>query len=126
MSIEQNKATVRKFVEALNERNLTLLAETGTPAVVQDWTTALPGMYARMNEHHIDITEIVAEGDNVAIKTATRGLHSGEMYGIPPTGKPWTNRVFIFFHFVDGKIETVEPIPDTDNFIKQIGGTMAF
>ena len=60
-----------------------------------------------MKDHHIDITGIVAEGDMVAVKLATRGYHTGELHGLPATGKPWTNRVYAFFTLVNGKVAAV-------------------
>lgn len=122
MSLEQNKATVQKFVDALNQQNSALLQEVATPEVAQEWTAALPGVYAAMKDHHIDITAMVAEGDMVAVKMATRGYHSGELFGLPATGKAWTNRVYTFFRLIDGKIAEVDPLPDVENHIKQLGG----
>ena len=122
MSLEHNKATVQKFVDALNQQDSALLAEIATPDVAMEWTEALPGLYATMKDHHIDITAMVAEDDMVAVKMATRGYHSGELFGIPATGKSWTNRVYTFFRLVDGKISEVDALPDVENHIKQIGG----
>lgn len=122
MSLEHNKATVQKFVDALNQQDSALLAEIATPDVAMEWTEALPGLNATMKDHHIDITAMVAEDDMVAVKMATRGHHTGELFGIPATGKSWTNRVYTFFRLVDGKISEVDALPDVENHIKQIGG----
>jgi predicted ester cyclase len=122
MSVEHNKATVQKFVDALNQQNNELLAESATPDIAKEWTATLSWLYATMKDHHIDITAMVAEGDMVAVKMATRGYHSGELFGIPATGKAWTNRVYTFFRLVDGRIAEVDAIPDVENHIKQIGG----
>jgi predicted ester cyclase len=124
MSIEQNKEAVHKFIDALNQQDLARLAEVSTPEVVQEWTEAMPGLYSAMNEHHIDVAAIVAEGDLVAVKMATSGYHSGDIFGIPATGKKWTNRVYTFFRLVDGKIAEVDALPDAENHIKQLGGVI--
>jgi predicted ester cyclase len=124
MSTEENKAAVQKFIDGLNQQNGALLTEAATPEVAAEWTADLSDMYARMKDHHIDITTMVAEGDVVAVKLATRGYHTGELHGLPATGKPWTNRVYVFFHFVDGKIAEVDALPDAENIIKQIGGVI--
>lgn len=122
--IAQNKAAVRKFVDALNRQDTSLLTEICTPKVAKNWTEWLPGMYASMKNHHIELVDMAADGDSVAVKMATSGYHTGEMYGIPPTGKWWTNRVFTFFRFADGKIVEVDPLADDENIIKQLGGTI--
>lgn len=122
MSTDQNKAIVRKFVDALNRQDTELLNESATPEVAKEWAENLPSMYAAMKDHHIELTAIVAEGDWVAVKMATSGYHTGDIFGLPPTGKWWTNRVYTFFRIVDGKIAEVDPLPDVENNIKQIGG----
>jgi predicted ester cyclase len=121
--VENNKAAVQKFTEALNCQDGALLSEVCTPEVAQKWTEALPEMIARMKDHHIELVDWAVDGECVAVKMATSGYHTGEMYGIPATGKWWTNRVFTFFRFTDGKISEVDPQPDAENLIKQIGGS---
>jgi predicted ester cyclase len=120
----QNKATVRKFVDALNRRDNALLAEVCSPEVAKEWTEALPEMYASMRDHHIELVDMAADSESVAVKMATSGYHTGEIFGLPPTGKWWTNRVFTFFRFADGKIVEVDALPDVENHIKQLGGTI--
>ena len=122
--IEHNKTAVRKFVDALNRQDTALLAEVCTPEVAKEWTEALPGIYASMKDHHIELVDMVADGESVAVKMATQGYHTGELHGLPPTGKWWTNRVFTFFRFADGKIAEVDALPDAENLIKQLGGTI--
>jgi predicted ester cyclase len=122
--IVHNKAAVRKFVDAVNNRDTALLAEVCTPEMAKGWTEWLPGMYASMKDHHIEINDLVADGEMVGMRMATSGLHTGDIFGLPPTGKPWTNRVYTFFRFVDGKISEVDALPDAENHIKQLGGAI--
>ena len=122
--ITQNKAAARKFVDGLNQRNNALLAEICTPEVAAKYSEMLPGMYARMKDHHIELVDMVADGESVAVKMATSGYQTGVMHGLPPTGNWWTNRVFAFFHFADGKIAEVDLLPDVENIIQQIGGSI--
>jgi steroid delta-isomerase-like uncharacterized protein len=122
--IEHNRAAVRRFVDGLNQQDAALLAEVCTPEVAKRWAESLPGMVARMKDHHIELVDMVADGERVAVKMATSGYHTGEMHGLPASGKWWTNRVFTFFHFADGKIAEVDPLADVENIIKQIGGSI--
>ena len=122
--IESNRGAVRKFVDGLNQQNTALLNEVCTPEVAKSWMESLPGMYASMKGHHIELVDMVADGEGVAVKMATSGYHTGVMHGLPPSGKWWTNRVFTFFRFTDGKISEVDPLPDAENIIKQIGGSI--
>ena len=122
--IEHNRAAARKFVDGLNQRDPALLAEVCTPEVAVKYSEMLPGIYASMKDHHIELVDMVADGEGVAVKMATSGYHTGVMHGLPPSGKWWTNRVFAFVHFADGKIAQVDLLPDAENIIKQIGGSI--
>jgi predicted ester cyclase len=112
----------RKFCDALNRQDAALLAEVCTPEVAKGWTDAFPGI--SKDHHHIELGDMAADGERVAAKMATSGDHNTELLGLPPTGKQWTNRVFGFFRFADGKIVEFEFIADVENHIKQIGGTI--
>jgi len=122
--VEENKAAVRKFVDAVNRQDAALLVEVCTPEAAKGWIEALPGIYAQMKDHHIELVDMVADGEGVAIKMATSGYHTGEMHGLPASGKWWTNRVFAFVRFVDGKVAEVDLQPDIENIIQQIGGVI--
>ena len=115
--IKHNQAAVRQFVDGLNQREPALLAEACTPEVAAKFSEMLPGMYARMKDHHIELVDMVADGEKVGVKMATSGYQTGVMHGLPPTGKWWTNRVFAFFHCADSKIDEVELMPDVENII---------
>jgi predicted ester cyclase len=81
-------------------------------------------MHANMHENRITIIDMVAEGDMVAVRVATQGYHSGELFGLPPTGKWWTNRMHSFVRIVDGKMTEIDVLADVENHIKQIGGVI--
>jgi steroid delta-isomerase-like uncharacterized protein len=122
--ITANQAAVRKFVDGVNQRDPALLAETCTPELAQQFSAMLPGMYERMRDHHIEIVDMVTDGAAVAMHMATSGYHTGTMHNLPATGKWWTNRVFSYFHFEGGKISQVDLLPDVENIIKQLGGSI--
>ena len=77
-----------------------------------------------MKDHHIELVDMAADSESVAVKLATSGYPTGELHSLPPTGKWWTNRVFAFVRFEEGKIAEVDPLPDAENLIKQVGGTI--
>ncbi len=39
---------------------------------------------------HYDIDDIIAEGDEVAVRMTQSGTHTGTVRGIPPTGKSFS------------------------------------
>jgi predicted ester cyclase len=81
--------------------------------------------YATFEGHQATITDLIAEGDKVVALLATRGGHSGEFEGIPPTGKQWTNTGFAFCSFANGKIAEQTMLFDVLGHLKQFGATVA-
>ncbi len=51
----------------------------------------------------INIQQIIAEGDTVAIRGFIYGTHNGEFMGIPPTNKKIRINYFDFWKIRDGK-----------------------
>ena len=120
----KNKAAVVKFIDAFNRQDTALLAEVCDQPTAQQWIDALPNIYAVSKDHHMEVTEIITDDDGVAVKLASSGYHTGELFGLPATGKWWTNRIFAFFRFKDGKICDIDAFSDVENHIQQIGGVI--
>jgi predicted ester cyclase len=118
-----NKAAVRKFCDALNRQDAALLAEVCSPEVAKVWTEEwLPDL--GRDHLHIELGDMAADDEMVAAKMVTAGDHNTATYSLPPSGKHWTNRVFGFFRFAEGKIVEFEWLDDVENIIKQIGGAI--
>jgi steroid delta-isomerase-like uncharacterized protein len=116
---ENNKALVRKIVEEMfNLGNLDVAAEIfaadfvdrgheqvsdkkdgpqGFAEFVKSVRSALPDLQAT-------IQNMIAEGDYVAMWNTATATHRGELFGMPPSGKPINLRDFHFFRFFNGKI----------------------
>jgi predicted ester cyclase len=122
--IEQHKNAVRKFIDAVNQQEAALLAEVSTPELAKSWMEMLPRAYARFKDHHIELVDMVADCELVAVKMATSGYHTGEAFGLPATGRWWTNHGNGIFYFTDGKISSTDFVFDAENHIKQLGGTI--
>lgn len=115
MPIEENKAIVRSYFEALlNQGHVAVAAEfishdyvnrgdppqggaAGYAERVGLTRTAFPDL-------QVTFEDLIAEGDLVAYHTTWRGTHLGPFRGIPPTGKPITFTVTAFRRVVGGKV----------------------
>lgn len=98
MSLEENKALARQYIEAINVDDFTKLGELLAPDFVD--TSSLgampPGLEGVEQAHRMlregfpdvefTIDEIIAEGDKVALLATGRGTHNGNFIGIAPTG----------------------------------------
>ncbi len=124
MSTEENKAIARRLIEAANAQEYAAFDQLMSPEQATQAKDTMRGVYATFAGHHIEIIDMVAEGDKVMARVATRGSHSGEWEGIPPTGKPWTNTGFIYNRMEDGKVVESEVIMDALGHLKQLGATI--
>ncbi len=113
MSLEENKAIVRRFIEAYNQQNLDLFDDFVAPDFV-DHTHQQQGLeslkkifniaFIGMPDLHETIEDIIAEGDKVWARLTYTGTHIGEWFGLAPTGKRVTTVLFAIYRIVDGKI----------------------
>ena len=122
MSVDQNKAAVQRAIEIFDTLDANALEEVFTPELAAGWREVIHTL--PFSEHRIKITDMLAEGDQVAIRVETRGVHSGEWEGVPPTGKSWTNRGMGLVRVEDGKIIELEFIFDELGHLKQLGATI--
>ena len=122
MSVEQNKAVVRRAVKMFDALEMEALEDVLSPELAAGWRETMSDL--PFSEHRMEITDIVAEGDQVAIRVETRGVHSGEWEGVSPTGKRWTNRGMGFARLAGGKIVELEFLFDELGHLKQLGATI--
>jgi len=131
MSIEENKAIVRKLIEAINKRDADAMDELialdyvdhalqlrGLESYKQLYTMTLKGF----PDWHDKVEDIIAEGDKVWVRFQSTGTHKGEYRGVlAPTGKKITLTGVLIYHIVDGKVVEKESIYDQLDFLKQLG-----
>ena len=110
MSALDNKALIRRVVEALNtgphgtwrEAFDALFTTTfmlhdpfappGLPAGPQGMKDYVAPYFAAFPDLQFTVEDQIAEGDKVTTRYTGRGTHRGEFLGVPPTGKQasWT------------------------------------
>ena len=102
MSTEQNKMLARHlFEETWNSKNLAVLDEMVAPNFVfhnsvqtfygpEGFKQFAATYHTAFPEAHFSIEDVIAEGDTVVLRWTARGTHSGELLGIPPSGKQVT------------------------------------
>ena len=120
MSQEDNKAVIRRWIEAFNERDLQGEADVLAPGFVahvpdapapldleglEAWREFTAPFVEAFPDLRLTIQDIAAEGNTVAARVAFRGTHRGEFQGLPPTGKEVAFSSMEFNRVVDGKVE---------------------
>ena len=128
--LEENKAIVRKMIEAFNRRNFAIVDELTAPDFIEH-THRYKGREANkqfLNMHvkgfpdfNMAIEEIIAEGDNVWVRFKVTGTHTGEFHGLTPTGAKVTFASVQMYRIVDGKIAECWAVSDSAEFLRQLG-----
>jgi len=131
MSLEENKAIVRKMIEAINSQNLALWDELMAPDfVVHMHTQKIQGLESNKQfikdeiksfpDLNVNIEDIIAEGDKVWVRMKETATHAGEYRGLAPTGKKLSYMVVTIWHIVEGKIVEGWIVYDQMDFLKQL------
>lgn len=139
MSVDENKAIVRRYIEvgwskgdmavvtdsvAPNYRrhqpNMMMPVETG-----EALTTLIGAYRAGVPDLHIEIEHLVAEGDWVVTRVRCTGTHTGELAGIPASGRGVDFTASDIFQMAGGRI--VESWHNVDDFglLQQVGALPA-
>jgi steroid delta-isomerase-like uncharacterized protein len=136
---ENNKAIARRYFEELwNRKNVALAdelfapncllqdpvtpnLERGPAGVKQDYNiynTAFP-------DSQFTIENIVAEGDQVAIRWSVRGIHKGALQNIAATNKNVTTTGISLMRIVNNKIQEMVTNWDALGLMQQLGAVPA-
>jgi predicted ester cyclase len=136
MSTEENKALIRRYVDAIDgndSSDWSILDEFIAEDVVVH-NPPLPGvtpdrdgikqaaeMFRQATPGRHEIPLQVAEGDLVVSLIVGRGVHAGELLGIPPTGKDVETEGIAIHRIADGKIAEYWAVTDTARVLQQVG-----
>ncbi len=129
MSVEENKASVRTFIEAGNrgdvEGNVKYTAPAcllnGEPFGREGDRQRSQMMLAAFPDGQYTIDDMVGESDKVVLRWTFRGKHQGEMMGLPPTGKEITLVGISIYRFENGLITEIWEHYDKLGFYQQLG-----
>jgi serine phosphatase RsbU (regulator of sigma subunit) len=114
---EQNKALVRRFLEAHAKGDLVVLEEMLAPDLVnhnlppgyqpdrEDYLRGNADYHAAFSNSRYNIEKQIAEGDEVVTSFTARATHDrGEIMGIAPTGKEFEAQLILIHRIKGGKI----------------------
>ena len=133
MSLEENKAIARRFIEALNKKDPSTINEivasdyvNHTKEYAKEGAIDASQMFLKaFSDFHVTIEDLIAEGEKVSARVKVTGTHTGEYQGLAPTGKKIAIRSVDIWRIVNGKL--VEGWTDFNfyrddlNFFKQLG-----
>lgn len=139
MNTEDNKAVVRRFVEELwNARRLEvadeIFAAEGVTHQLHSGTepTPAPRGPETMKRHVAEwldsfpdltftVEQMLAEGDLVTTRILMRGTHAREWFGVAPTGREISLRMFVVHRLDRGRIVEDWVLVESLGFFQQLG-----
>ncbi len=119
MTIEDdNKALIRRYIEAVNTRDPAILDDFVSPDFVDHNPTPFPGLPSGLQgakqsfeltkmafpDGYHEIQDLLSDGNKVVTRIQGRGTHNGDFLGIPATGKQVTMEGITIFRIEGGKI----------------------
>ena len=132
----QPKEIVRSFIEQYqDQRDPRAFAEFLAADVIDH--TPMPGtspgaegvrevfemLWSALPDMHVEVHQMVAEGDTVVTRKSFVGTHRGELFGVPPTGKGVHLEVIDIVRVSDGKIVEHWNIVDSMGLMQQLGAS---
>jgi predicted ester cyclase len=131
---EKNKAIVRRFMEAYNNRELEIFDELVAEDYIdhvfeQRGREYLKQLFTMAFEAFPDwyeaIEDIIAEGDKVWVLVKATGTHTGEwdLFGakLPPTGKKTSIMMVFIWRLENGQLVEGWEVDDNLEFLRQLG-----
>jgi steroid delta-isomerase-like uncharacterized protein len=131
---ERNKEIVQRFVEEVqNQKNwatfdelnaddfVNLSAPPGVPSNKAGGKMFLGAFISAFPDSYVTIEDMVAEGDRVVTKKTFHGTHTGELNGIPPTGRRVSIQYVDILRVRDGQIVEHWLSMDQLSFMQQLG-----
>jgi steroid delta-isomerase-like uncharacterized protein len=135
MSVEQNKALFRRFVEEVfNKGDVSTIDELLAPNFVErevlppgtpsgrEGVKQLTMMFrTAFPDFNVSIDDMIAEGDKIVARTTWNGTQKGEFMGIPPSGKRVSFDVIDIIRLSGGKFVEHWGVMDSSAMMQQLG-----
>ncbi|WP_019071751.1 ester cyclase [Streptomyces hokutonensis] len=128
---ERNKSVARRyFEEFVDGRRLDVLDEIVAADAADETRVGAGGTGTREhaewlweNVEDVHVSDLLAEGDRVIVFWTIEGLHTGNIFGVPATGKPFTGQSISWLTVREGRIVRYNVLPDRLGIIQQLANT---
>jgi predicted ester cyclase len=132
---DANKAIIGKATDIYNRGAFDLLDELIRPDYIhhnndlaltrEQFKAGAAWIRKAIPDFRLDIEDMIAEGDRVAIRFVGRGTHLGSMFGETPTSRPIAMYGEVIYRLVDGMIAEDWEATDEGDLRRQVGATEA-
>ena len=119
---EENKAMVRRLVEAINGGDEgAAVEELFAPRAARRVRRLFAEFRAAFPDWHEEVVQLVAEGDTVAGRFRCSGTHLGEFLGEAPTGRHMEMEEVFLLRVEDGLFVEFWALEDSLGRMRQLG-----
>jgi steroid delta-isomerase-like uncharacterized protein len=130
---DQNLTTVRKLVDAFNLKNIAMYDEIyssnlnyygtgeGAKLNLDGLKQFMSGIFTAFPDGKLTIDELIAKGDKVVYRVTYKGTQTGDMPGVPATGKVVQARSIGIVRLENGKIVEEWENFDDMGMMQQLG-----
>jgi predicted ester cyclase len=129
MSTTENKALARRFLEEVfNQRRLEAIEALTVPGYIDHnlpsgvtVAQSISAFLAGFPDVHFTIEDQIEEGELVVTRWTARGTHTGNLFGIPPTGKSMTMPGISIYRIANSKLVEAWVQYDQLGMMQQLG-----
>ena len=134
MTIEENKALVRRFVDEVQSAgNIDAIDELCSPEFVnhsapsgmpqnREGVKQVTAMFRQaFPDSYFTVEDMIAEGDKVATHKTFHGTHEGEFMGMPPTGRRVSMELIDIVRISEGRVVEHWSMGDNLGMMQQLG-----
>ena len=118
---EENKAMVQRLMEAINTGDMDIVDELFTPELASPTKRSFTAFRSAFPDWHMEIAELVAEGNTVVGRFRCSGTNQGDFKGVPPTGKRMEVDEVYFLRVEGGKFVEFWGLEDDLARMRQLG-----
>ncbi|HEY7416119.1 MAG TPA: ester cyclase [Ktedonobacteraceae bacterium] len=116
MSTEENKAIARRCLEAITDKDFSVIDQLYAPTYIrhdpdspqvrsrEDYRQYLMGLCATFPDLHFTVDDVIAEGDKVVCRFSVRGTQTNPWRGLPATGKQVAITGINISHIAENKV----------------------
>ena len=131
-NITDIETIVRRFYIALSTGETALVDDAlapdweAIPALstgpgAEGWKASITHLRSVFSDLTVSIDDVVASGDLVAVRSVCRGVHRGELLGVPGSGREIKFRASDFHQLLDGRIVQTWHLEDYFGLATQLG-----
>jgi steroid delta-isomerase-like uncharacterized protein len=93
----------------------------GSPQGVEGVVQTIAMLHRAFSEQRYEVHRVIGEGDIVVIDATLHGRHTGEFFGIPPTGREIELRSIHTIRYADGREAETWALSDRLGLLQQLG-----